>query len=502
MPESASIASVSPTDVDTLAGLIKELAAAMSGQLAHTLDDATDLGPFPVEHLTFAVQQCLGVVVPPSELEGARTFGQLSQALATFIQGVLEDRALLEPRPPAARRALLIGSAGVPEFQQAFARRGWRAAMLAYYDAALGGSLPRAGDTGVIEQVEAVDWAQPIDVVRRIVDLYAGGYVDRVVAVDEFGLLSAALATAQIGIPGASLRAVHNTRDKFHMRNVLEAAGLGQLRYAVCRDLPEAQAFLDRVGGPIILKPVTGTGSEGVSRVATSEELAAAVNVATSAAGFAGILCEEYIEGPEVSLEGYCAGGRFVAVALTDKLTDERFLETGHQQPTSHPKSVFDAAVDIAGRVLAALGVDNCVTHTEFRISARGPVLIETHTRMGGDYIHVLTRLTTGVDLADLMVAFALGETVVARPVPQGQAAAIRFLTGRPGRVRGVKVPAAGNGSGIHAVLGPQIGKVYTGLSASRERSAHVIATGATPEAAGKAAESGLALVHIDYYDQ
>jgi biotin carboxylase len=498
MPETAT-----GPDVETISGLIQELFAVMSGRSPHSVDDATSLEGFPVGHLLFAIQQCFGVQVPPDAVgPETRNVGQLSQSLGKFVHGVLETRLQGQPRVSDARRVLLIGGLTVPEFQQAAARRGWRAGMFAYYDRAQGGATPRAGDNPVLDQVEAVDWANPFDVVRRIVELYDGGQIAGVVANDEFGLLPAALATTQLGIAGVSLRAVHNTRDKFHMRRILEEAGLGQLRYAVCRDLAEAQSFLELVGGPIILKPVTGTGSEGVSRVSNSEELAAAFQTAAGAAGFSGILCEEFIDGPEVSLEGYCIDGRFVAVALTDKITDERFLELGHQQPSSHPPSVFQAAAETAGRVLAALGVENGVTHTEFRISDRGPVLIETHTRMGGDYIHVLTRLTTGVDLADLMVAFSLGETVDALPVDQGRAAAIRFVVGRPGQVRAVRVPAAEEGNGLHSVLGPPIGKTFTGLSASRERLAHVIATGPTAEAAGKTAESFLAQVHVDYFDR
>jgi biotin carboxylase len=194
--------------------------------------------------------------------------------------------------------------------------------------------------------------------------------------------------------------------------------------------------------------------------------------------------------------------GRFVAVALTDKLTDEQFLETGHQQPTAHPQSVFDAAAAIAAQSLPLLGIDNAVTHTEFRVSAtRGPVLIETHTRMGGDQIHVLTRLTTGVDLADLMVAFSIGETVDAHPAPQGRGAAIRFSTGRPGRVRAVQLPSRTAQPGIEAVFTPSIGRQFSGLSASRERQAYVIASAPTPELAGASAESFLSQVQVSYFE-
>ncbi|HYR84720.1 MAG TPA: ATP-grasp domain-containing protein [Terriglobia bacterium] len=496
MPELTTI-----PDVDTIAGLIKDLVAYVARQSPYLIDDA-GLDTLGIDRLFIlaGIQRCFGVQVPPSEIRtDIRTVGQLCQVLGTFVHGALRTRRP-EPRPSAPRRLLIVGT-GVPEHEQAFARRGWRATMLTHYDVAHEGP-PVGVINGVIDQVEAADWARPFDVIGRIVDLYAAPHIERVVPVDEFALLPAALATTQLGIPGLSLRAVRNSRDKFHMRRVLEQAGLGQVRYAACHNLAQAQAFLDRVGGPIILKPVSGTGSDGVSLVASGEELASAFKLAAEADGFTGILCEEYIEGPEVSLEGYSVDGRFVPVALTDKLTDERFLEIGHQQPTSHPQSVFQAAADITGRALAALGVENGVSHTELRISTRGPVLIETHTRMGGDRLHVLTHLTTGVDLADLMVAFSLGEAVDARPEPQGRAAAIRFLVGRPGRVRGVRVPALQPGNGIHAVVVPTVGKALSGRSSSRERLGHVIATGPTPELAGRTAESFIEQIHIDYFDQ
>ena len=502
MPELTTIPELtSIPDVDTIAGLITDLVAYAARQTPDSIADAS-LDAFGIEHrmlILGGIHRCFGVQVPPSEIRtDIRTVRQLSQFLGTFVHGVLRTRRL-EPRSSAPRRLLLVGNA-VPEHEQAFARRGWRATMLTHYDVAHDAGPPVGVINGVIDQVEAADWAKPFDVVGRIVDLYAAAHIERVVPVDEFALLPAALATTQLRIPGLSVRGVRNTRDKLHMRRALEQAGLAQVRYAACHDLAQAQAFLERVGGPIILKPVSGTGSDGVSLVASGEELASAFKLAAEADGFTGILCEEYIEGPEVSLEGYSVDGRFVPVALTDKLTDERFLEIGHQQPSSHPQGVFEAAADIAGRALAALGIENGVTHTEFRISTRGPVLIETHTRMGGDRIHVLTQLTTGVDLADLMVAFSLGEAVDARPTPQGRAAAIRFLVGRPARVRGVRLPAMEPGNGIHAVVVPPIGKALSGRSSSRERLGHVIATGPTPELAAKTAESLLEQIHIDYF--
>jgi biotin carboxylase len=494
-------------DAATIAGLIKDLLSVLTGQAPHAMHDAIPLQSIGLDQrrLMFAlggIQQSFGVLIPSSVIGDAiHTVGQFADVTANAVHQALSTRIPIR-ETPSNGRLLIVGGAGAADFEQAAARRGWRASVLTYYDAGQGSGL-RVGALGVIDHVEAADWARPLDVVRRIVELYKIGEIDAVVAIDEFGLLPAALATTQLGIPGLSLKAVRNTRDKFEMRRVLEAAGLAQVRYALCANVNDALAFLDRAGGPIIAKPVSGTGSEGVSLIASADALASAFELASSAAGFSGILCEEYIDGPEVSLEGYSVDGRFVPVALTDKLVNERFLEIGHQQPSRHSQDVFDSAAAVTAQALAALGITDGVTHTELRISrTRGPVIIETHTRMGGGSIHVLTQLTTGVSLPDLMVAFSLGEHVDAQAAPQGRAAAIRFLLGQPGQVRGVRMQPADADRGIHTVLGPPIGKVVSGRSASRDRLGYVIATGATAQDAAMAAEDCVRSFRIEYVDQ
>jgi biotin carboxylase len=393
--------------------------------------------------------------------------------------------------PPSV---LLVGGAGVAELRQALDRRGRRGLTVGF---------PEAKEMCEAEEAlgfEAVDFARPLDVVRRIVALRREHGLEAVVPVGEYGLLPAALATSQLRLPGPTVAAVQNTRDKLRMRRLLERSGLGQVRYATCATVEQAERFLEEVAGPIIVKPVSGSASDGVSLVRSAGELRAAFELARTSLGFAGLLCEEFADGPEVSLEGYSVEGRYVPVALTDKLTDERFLETGHQQPTAHPAQAYAAVTEYAARALQALGVTDGVTHTEFRLGARGPVLIETHTRMGGDSIHVLTRLTTGVDLADLMVGFALGEKPDVVPQPQGRGAAIRFLTGRPGRIASIEAPPVEPGDGVHAVkMYVTPGHTVSGRSSSLHRLGHVIATGPDAPAAARAADAFAARIRIVY---
>lgn len=392
----------------------------------------------------------------------------------------------------------LVGGAQLPEVRRAVARRGLRA--VAVNDAETMESIP---DEPVIVERVVIDYANPLLVVRRLTGLGKRFRLAAVVPLSEYGMLPGTLAAGQLGLPAQAVRVVRETRDKLRMRRVVERAGLPQPRYAACATEAQAADFLAEVGAPIIVKPAWGTGSEGVARVDRSENLPAAFEMARDARSGGPLLCEELVDGPEVSLEACTVGGRFVPLALTDKLTGTGFMEIGHQQPSSHPAAVQEEVLDYAGRVLAALGIDDAVTHSEFRLTSHGPMLIETHSRMGGGDIHVLTERTTGVDMADLMVGLSLGEHPAPAPRSTGRACAVRFLLGGPGVVEAVEVREPGAGSGIelsHVRVKP--GDHVGSCRSSLDRLGRVVAVGETAAAASRAAEGQLERVRISWREE
>lgn len=387
---------------------------------------------------------------------------------------------------------LMVGGSNVPAVCRAAARRGLNIIAVNFPE-----SFEKMERHPSIIHTEGVDFRQLMPTVRQLLDLHARfGFVG-VVSVSEYGLLPAAMVARQLGMPGTALPVVQNTRDKARMRRALEAKGLGQVRFRACNTVDEAREFLVSVGGPIILKPVMGTGSDGVSRVDDAGQLADAWQLAGSARASGGVLCEELVDGPEVSVEAYVAGGTFVPVAITDKLTDERFLEIGHSQPTRLTPAMKHRVFAATHQVLSALGVTDAVTHTEMRLSARGPVLIETHTRMGGDFIDVLTNETTGVDLGEIHVALALGEQPRTQPFALSKGAAIRFATGPAGRVAAIDLPPLGDG--VHEVRNyVRVGDRTSGRSASLDRFGHVIAVGPNRAEADRIADEAIARCRYD----
>ena len=134
---------------------------------------------------------------------------------------------------------------------------------------------------------------------------------------------------------------------------------------------------------------------------------------------------------------------------------------------------------------VAALGIDEGPTFTKLRVSRGGPEVIEVGARLGGGYDAELVRLVTGVDLNELALAAALGETLTARDLvaPGGApvgGAAVRFLISPPGRLESVQVP-----QGLRGVVSTRVyrdpGHVFGRFRRAADRAGAVLAVGAAP---------------------
>jgi biotin carboxylase len=185
--------------------------------------------------------------------------------------------------------------------------------------------------------------------------------------------------------------------------------------------VPHARGFDTRDGGPpplpVVVKAPDRQGQRGLTLVRRVEELEPALADARREARGGGVLVEELVEGPELTVNAISVDGRFVPVLVTDRVTAEPpafGVALAHVWP---PVEAVDAVVDVARAAVDAIGVENGPTYTQLRVAADGPVVMEVAARLGGGHDAELARLVTGVDLAGLAVAFALGETVDAGEV-------------------------------------------------------------------------------------
>ncbi|MGW2842043.1 ATP-grasp domain-containing protein [Streptomyces sp. NPDC001493] len=320
----------------------------------------------------------------------------------------------------------------------------------------------------------------------------------------------AAVAQA-LGLPGHSPQTVHLAHDKAAMRAWLREKGIDATASRRVENLDELRDFTRRNGLPCIVKPVSSAGSAGVAKISADSDLEHAfARAAESAAGQpeAGVLVEEFLEGPQYSVEAFSEYGEHVLVGITAKCSDpDGFVELGHVSPAGVREDQRRDIETYVKRILDALGVQKGPTHTEVVLTSKGPRLIETHVRVGGDSIPDLTLDATGVDIDDCTTRQALGEevlpgirTVLGDPRRPRRASAIWFASldasGTLVQVTGAEKAAAVPGVSKVSVL-VQPGTRIGALSDSDARVASVRALGDTPEAALAAARE--AVSHLEF---
>ncbi|MFE3877216.1 ATP-grasp domain-containing protein [Kitasatospora sp. NPDC059146] len=258
---------------------------------------------------------------------------------------------------------------------------------------------------------------------------------------------NAAHLAAELGLTGLDVRTVEQVRDKTRMREAVEAAGLRSPRFLEVSSDQHLAKAAELTGFPCVVKPVDQSGSLHVSVVHDLDQLTDAYR-RLSTDDFVDLgrpmieraLVEEYLDGPEYSVEGYVLDGTTTVVAVTEKLLapEPYFAEIGHQLPAALSAEASAAIEEYVQSVVRAVNLSVGPFHCELRLTAQGPALVEIGARMGGDRIAELAQLATGVSLPRVWLAGLLGldpQETGAFGEPVAAVAGIHFFTA-PGETR------------------------------------------------------------------
>jgi len=365
------------------------------------------------------------------------------------------------------------------------------------------------------ENYAVLDYRRLEDILPVVRAWHAADPFDAVLSFTEYGLEPASRCAIELGIAGDNLSAVLLTRDKTRTRELLDRHGLSPVRHRVCAGPADARDFMAELGGrPIVLKPPAGGLSEGVYLVTTEDELTErwswtsrwvdgpdAPDGIDAPDGPGPILAEEYLDGPEYSVESVSQDGKHEIVMVTEKLTmgAPGFVELGHQQPARLDPAHREAIDSVVLRFLDLIGQRTGPVHTVLRVTPAGPRLIEAQTRAGGDQIWELTELVTGVDVISETLTGLLGLPAPAR-TPRARAAAIRFLAFENATVAGVHgLDEARKAPGVlRLVCTLEPGRVLGDIASSDSRQGYALCEGEDTADAVARAEAARDLVRID----
>ena len=258
-----------------------------------------------------------------------------------------------------------------------------------------------------------------------------------VTAATDKPLVMMARIAEKYGFPFYSVETAQWSTDKFQMKQRFE---LGDVPHAKGRLVKSVDETDDMVY-PVIVKPCDNSGSRGVKLCRTKEELEQSMAEALEYSKLDSVLVEEFIEGPEYSIEGLHYDGKSEVIQFTEKKTTEfpYNVELGHIQPANISEENKQKIREIVAKIGKTLKFENCPSHTELKINERGIFVIETSPRLGGDYItSTLTPLSTGINLEDQLLHIALGEKVNTQTGRVEKASGVCFLSLPCGKVTAI----------------------------------------------------------------
>jgi biotin carboxylase len=320
----------------------------------------------------------------------------------------------------------------------------------------------------------------------------------------EYFVATAAAAARDLGLPGEDPRLLAAARDKGFQRRRFAARGLDSPAFHLAASTDQAVRAAERLGPPVVVKPVSRSGSIGVRRCNSIREVAAhATDLLAATVDERGnrlpaaVLVEACLTGPEVSVE--LLDGEVCAVVAKHLDQTRGFLEIGHDVPADLDARIRATVGAAAQAALAALGLSWGAAHVELRLVDGRAYIVEVNPRLAGGMIPQAIQAATGRDLVAELVARTAGRSAPRPPARRGYAS-VRFLVPAadgevaavPDRSKALALPGV-----VEAALTARPGQRIVRQGSFLDRLGYVIATGQSRRQASARAERAVAALPV-----
>lgn len=241
------------------------------------------------------------------------------------------------------------------------------------------------------------DNALPVDYVRAATNLAGSSAIDRIVGLDEFDVITAALAREHLQLDGMSSSYLRRFRDKLTMRNLASRSGIACPEFIGAFNQNDIREFLERVPPPWIVKPRHEVSAFGIRKCETVDDVWNVLNDLDRRNNWrdhpSQFLIERFIEGRVFHIDSVTVGGKVAACGVSQYGTTPFDV--------SHHGGVFTSSIvpyrskerkeleKLNQELLMAFEYGRGVSHAEFLQSdADGRFyMLEVACRVGGAYI-------------------------------------------------------------------------------------------------------------------
>lgn len=340
-----------------------------------------------------------------------------------------------------AKKRILILGAGFMQGRaiRAAQKKGWHVT-------AVDGN-PEACCASLADRFQPIDLKEKERIAEFALRLQADEGLDGVFTCATDFSLSVAWVAARCGLPSHSVDAARAASNKAEMRRRFAAAGVPSPLFAVIPPdkHPDALDVLRAAGVdfPVVLKPVDNMGARGCCKVSSAPEFLLRLPLSAAFSRTGTVIAEEYMEGPEFSLEALVFDGSFHETGFADRhiFFPPYFIEMGHTIPSAVSGTDRDRLLAVFRDGVRALGLDYGAVKGDIKLTPRGPMVGEIAGRLSGGYMSGWTfPYSSGIDLTSAALDLCAG----IRPDPASLLPVFRAVSAErawisvPGTVRSV----------------------------------------------------------------
>ena len=243
----------------------------------------------------------------------------------------------------------------------------------------------------------------------------------------EHVVVQTAALGEHLGVVHLSVEAAkRSSSNKLLMRQTCAQAGIPTPKFITIEN-PSIESLKDTLtsfGLPAVIKPIFGSQSYGVKKIESEKTLEDDIKEIVDLTNqskkevfknFNGIfLIEEYMSGKVVSVDGIVQNGVTHIAGMVEFVMgpEPHFTQEANYIPARLKDNTKHQCHEMARKIIAALGFNNCGFHTEMRLTANGPVLIEIAARLPGGPLQLGYQKAFGYNLASNMIKVWLNESI------------------------------------------------------------------------------------------
>ena len=196
-----------------------------------------------------------------------------------------------------------------------------------------------------------------------------------------------------LGLPAHNYQSAVNASVKTVMRECFKKAGVPSPEFLrvgksdITKNL--MKDVLSKMDFPLVVKPVDNMGARGCRMVRNEIEFLPAVRCAVECSRTGYAIVEEYMEGPEYSIDALVYNGTFTVTgfAVRHIKYPPYFIEVGHTMPAELDKKTHDQLISVFALGAKALGLTTGAAKADIKFTKKGPMIGEIAARLSGGYM-------------------------------------------------------------------------------------------------------------------